>query len=144
MSGSRWIALGAISAGLAVGAGAFAAHGLKDVFEDDALKKWLPIFETGAHYHLVHSLAVILIGVLIRQRPDSVLTIAGWAFVVGIVLFSGSLYTLVLTQVSRWGAVTPFGGVAFLVGWLFMAISGLRPHGARVSHSSLSVTIERP
>ena len=110
------VAAGALNAALAVAAGAFAAHGLRDRLEPRALE----VFETAARYQLYHALAMILAGVLVA-RP------AGWIFQLGIALFSGSLYVLALTDVKALGAITPFGGLAFLVGWLWLAWSALRP-----------------
>ena len=106
------VAAGALNAALAVAAGAFAAHGLRDRLEPRALE----VFETAARYQMYHALAMILAGVLVA-RP------AGWIFQLGIALFSGSLYVLALTDVKALGAITPFGGVAFIVGWLWLARS---------------------
>jgi uncharacterized membrane protein YgdD (TMEM256/DUF423 family) len=143
MSGSRWIALGAISAGLSVGAAAYGAHGLRsslgtlENFDDLART-----FASASEMHFGHSLALILVGVLVRQRPHIALQISGWCFVVGLVMFSIALYLRVLTNMPAWGHVAPFGGVSFMVGWLIMALSGLRPHSRPTA--SLSVTVERP
>lgn len=109
------VAVGAINAALAVAAGAFAAHALKDRLDDDMRG----VFETGARYHMYHALAMILAGMLAAKGP-------GWTFQVGIVLFSGSLYLLALTGTKGLGAITPIGGVAFLVGWIWLAMSTLR------------------
>jgi uncharacterized membrane protein YgdD (TMEM256/DUF423 family) len=113
--GPGLVAAGAINAALAVAAGAFAAHGLKDRLEKPALD----IFETAARYHMYHALAMVLAGLLLARS-------AGWTFQVGIALFSGSLYALALTDVKVLGAVTPLGGLAFLVGWLWLAATVLR------------------
>src|SRR6478736_4211384 len=101
------VALGAINGAIAVGAGAFAAHGLRDRLEP----RMLEVFETAARYQMYHALAMVLAGVLVARGP-------GIAFQAGIVLFSGSLYLLALTDVKALGAVTPFGGLAFIAGWL--------------------------
>lgn len=138
MSASRWILLGAILGGLSVGLGAFAAHGLDGVFVKKyegktrvvagetmpLARKFLNDFKTGAEYQMYHSLAVLVVGLLCRQRTSWRLNTAGYAFVAGIVLFSGSLYILTLTGVTKWGMVTPLGGVAFLIGWLALAADG--------------------
>jgi uncharacterized membrane protein YgdD (TMEM256/DUF423 family) len=108
------VAAGAINGAIAVAAGAFAAHALKARLEPHALE----VFETGARYQMYHALAMVLCGLLAMTRP-------GWIFQVGIVLFSGSLYALALAGVKGLGAVTPFGGVAFLVGWGWLAYSSL-------------------
>lgn len=105
----------AIFAGLAVAAGAFGAHGLKSTLSPEALAWW----KTGAEYHLVHALAM-LVAALHATRvasPGRALVLAPLAFLVGILLFSGSLYVMALTDVRALGAVTPFGGTALLVGW---------------------------
>jgi uncharacterized membrane protein YgdD (TMEM256/DUF423 family) len=109
------VAAGAINAAIAVAAGAFAAHGLKARLE----ARLLDVFETGARYHMYHALAMVLCGLLAMTRP-------GWTFQAGIVLFSGSLYALALTDVKVLGAITPLGGLAFLGGWIWLAISAMR------------------
>ncbi len=110
--------LGALFGLLSVALGAFGAHGLKSVLADDMLAA----FETGARYQMYHALALITAGWIGRTARGVWLSWAGWSFVAGIVLFSGSLYLLAVTG-TRWlGAVTPLGGVAFLVGWAALAI----------------------
>ncbi len=104
------IALGALNAAIAVAAGAFAAHALRPRLEARALE----VFETGARYQMYHAFAIIIAG-LVAART------AGWVFQAGIVLFSGSLYALALTDVKALGAITPFGGLAFLAGWGWLA-----------------------
>lgn len=117
-----FVAAGALSAGLAVAAGAFGAHALADAMPPNRLDT----FETAARYEMVHALALVLVGVLIDRRADRRFRWAGWLFLVGTVLFSGSLYLLVLTDTPWLGAVTPFGGVAFISGWLVLAASAWR------------------
>lgn len=107
---------GAIHAFLAVAAGAFGAHGLQKILDEYALKIW----NTGATYHMTHALALVALGILERQMGQS-LKVPHFAFGIGILLFSGSLYALALTRISVLGAVTPFGGTAFLVGWASLA-----------------------
>lgn len=109
------VAVGALNAALAVAAGAFAAHGLRGRIEPRALE----IFETAARHQMYHALAMILAGVLAVRT-------AGWLFQAGIVVFSGSLYALALTDVTWLGAITPFGGLAFLIGWVVLAWSAWR------------------
>src|SRR5690242_248140 len=109
-----WLILGAASAFLSVAAGAFGAHALRTRLPPDMQT----IFETGARYHMYHSLGLIAVGLLAHLRPSPLLNGAGWALVVGIVLFSGSLYALALSGVRVLGAITPLGGVGFLVGWV--------------------------
>lgn len=109
-----WLLLGSVSAGLAVAAGAFGAHGLKERLSE----RMLDVFETGARYQMYHALALLAVAWLALRWPESrAVTTAGWAFVVGTVVFSGSLYALALSGVRWLGAITPIGGVAFLVGW---------------------------
>jgi uncharacterized membrane protein YgdD (TMEM256/DUF423 family) len=112
---SPLIVAGALDAALAVGLGAFAAHGLKARLEP----RLLEVFETGARYQMYHALAMLLCGVLVARYPAA--ATAGWIFQAGIVLFSGSLYGLALTDTPALGAVTPVGGLAFLVGWGWLA-----------------------
>jgi len=114
--------LGAAFAFLAVALGAFAAHALQARLEP----RYLEVFETGARYQMFHALALVVVGLLLARWPGGMAIWAGWAFVVGILLFSGSLYLLAVTGVRGWGAVTPVGGVAFLVGWLLLAAHLLR------------------
>lgn len=136
----RWLMLGAILGGLSVALGAFAAHGLDGHFVDKYAgqtrvvagetvplsKKFLADFKTGAEYQMTHSLALLVVGLLAVRRPSRSLTVAGWSFTLGIMLFSGSLYVLTLTGVTKLGMVTPFGGVAFLVGWTALAIAAVQ------------------
>jgi uncharacterized membrane protein YgdD (TMEM256/DUF423 family) len=111
-------AAGAINAALAVGAGAFATHGLRARLEPRALD----VFETAARYHMYHALAMLLAAALASSGART----AGWIFQAGIVMFSGSLYALALTDASALGAITPIGGVTFLVGWVWLAVGALR------------------
>jgi uncharacterized membrane protein YgdD (TMEM256/DUF423 family) len=114
------LAAGAINAAISVAAGAFAAHGLKNRLEARALD----IFETAARYHMYHALAMILAALVAGSVPGA--KTAGWLFQAGIAIFSGSLYALALTDVKVLGAITPIGGVAFLVGWIWLAVAALR------------------
>ncbi len=120
-----WLILGAASAFLSVAAGAFGAHALRARLAPDLLT----IFETGARYHMYHSLGLIAIGLLSQFRPSPLLNGAGWAMSAGILLFSGSLYVLALSGVRALGAITPFGGLGFLAGWLLFAIAAWRQTG---------------
>jgi uncharacterized membrane protein YgdD (TMEM256/DUF423 family) len=111
--------LGAVSAFLAVAAGAFGAHALRARVPPDLLA----VFETGARYQMYHALALIAAAGAVRRWPGALPVWAGWLFVAGTLLFSGSLYALALTG-SRWfGAITPLGGVAFLAGWVCLALA---------------------
>jgi uncharacterized membrane protein YgdD (TMEM256/DUF423 family) len=115
-----FILLGSLNALLGVALGAFGAHGLKSRVNPEMLTVW----ETAVQYHLIHALGLLLIGIICQLMPDvSLVKISGWSILAGIVLFSGSLYALVLTGIKPLGIITPIGGVAFLVGWLLLAIS---------------------
>ena len=113
--------VGALAAFLAVALGAFGAHGLRTRISPEMLA----VFETGVRYQMYHALGILLVGLTLPRFGGWLIQAAGWAFVVGIVLFSGSLYVLSLTGVTLWGAVTPFGGVAFLIGWGLLIAAGL-------------------
>jgi uncharacterized membrane protein YgdD (TMEM256/DUF423 family) len=117
-----FVALGAITAGLAVAAGAFAAHALKSRLEPDLLA----VFETGARYQMYHGLALFAVAWTVARWPEGGAALAGWLFLAGIVIFSGSLYLLALTGVRWLGAITPLGGLAFLAGWVVLAWTALR------------------
>ena len=109
--------LGAVSALIAVGLGAFGAHGLRTRVTPDMLAT----FETGARYHMYHALALLAVAWAVARWPGAGAPLAGWLFVAGTVIFSGSLYLLALTG-QRWlGAVTPLGGLAFILGWAALA-----------------------
>lgn len=109
--------LGCVSAGVAVALGAFAAHGLRQRLSPEMLA----VFETGARYQMYHALALLAAGLAHARWPTPAITLAGWLFLLGTLVFSGSLYALTLTG-HRWlGAITPLGGVAFLAGWAALA-----------------------
>jgi uncharacterized membrane protein YgdD (TMEM256/DUF423 family) len=114
-----FLLLGCIAALLAVAIGAFGAHGLKARIAPELM----PVYRTGVEYHFYHALGLILVGLAAFHLPESAyLQGAGWAMLAGIVLFSGSLYLLSLTGLGWLGAITPVGGMAFIVAWaLFVA-----------------------
>jgi uncharacterized membrane protein YgdD (TMEM256/DUF423 family) len=114
-----FLSLGAISAFLAVGAGAFGAHGLRARLTPDLLA----VFETAARYQMYHALALLAVAWAVTRWPGGLAAWAGWLFVAGTLIFSGSLYLLALTGVRWLGAITPFGGVAFLAGWICLALA---------------------
>lgn len=118
-----FIALGAVLAALAVILGAFGAHALKARLPADLFE----VYHTAVQYHFWHALGVLAVGLAMQQLPDAGwLRAAGWLLTAGVVLFCGSLYLLAFTG-ARWlGAVTPFGGVAFILGWLALAVAALR------------------
>lgn len=110
-----WIMLGASLAGLAVALGAFGAHALREQLSD----RMLSVYQTGVDYHFVHALGLILFG-LASDRPHHPKNrLTGWAFLIGCFLFSGSLYALAMTEIRVFGAITPLGGLAFLIGWFY-------------------------
>lgn len=109
--------LGALNMLVAVGFGAFGAHGLKDRVDAAMLSVW----QTGVLYHLVHALGLFVIAWLVERTGSNLLGIAGWIMLAGIILFCGSLYLLVLTDTRALGAITPFGGVCFLLAWALTA-----------------------
>jgi uncharacterized membrane protein YgdD (TMEM256/DUF423 family) len=112
-----FLVTGAVAAGLAVAAGAFGAHALAGRLTPERLA----VFETAVRYQMYHALALLFVGWVGRTlEASTLLTGAGWCFVAGIVLFSGSLYLLVLTDTGWLGAVTPVGGGAFLAGWALL------------------------
>jgi uncharacterized membrane protein YgdD (TMEM256/DUF423 family) len=111
----KLIVFGAISAFIGVAAGAFGAHGLGSRLPADLLA----VYETGVRYELVHALALLFVGLAAARWPSRHWTRAGWSFVAGTVLFSGSLYALALTGTRGLGAITPIGGICFLLGWTF-------------------------
>ncbi|HEU4955955.1 MAG TPA: DUF423 domain-containing protein [Gemmatimonadales bacterium] len=118
MSVDRFFAgLGAFSAFLAVAAGAFGAHALRARLSPDLLA----VFETAARYQMYHALGLLAVAWMVTRWPGPWPVRAGWLFVAGTVLFSGSLYALALTGVRWLGAITPLGGAAFLAGWLCLA-----------------------
>lgn len=120
-----FVAAGAISGALAVAAGAFGAHALRERLPADLLAVW----QTGAQYHLAHALALVGTGLVAGRAPGPAATAAGWLFLGGTLLFSGSLYALALSGVRVLGAVTPLGGVAFLAGWGALTWAALRLPG---------------
>jgi uncharacterized membrane protein YgdD (TMEM256/DUF423 family) len=116
-----FLLVGALAGFLAVALGAFGAHGLRGRLSPDMLS----IFETGVRYHMYHALAIVAVGLIMSRMGGWLIQLAGWSFAVGIVLFSGSLYALALTGVTVLGAITPLGGVAFLVGWACLIVAAI-------------------
>lgn len=109
--------------GLSVALGAFGAHGLRGRIEENLLAN----YQTGVSYTFYHTLALLAVVLALGKWPASVLPVwAGWFFIVGILLFSGSLLVMALTGMRWLGAITPIGGVAFIVGWLLLAITAWR------------------
>ncbi|MCA9526399.1 MAG: DUF423 domain-containing protein [Myxococcales bacterium] len=120
MNGAPWAMAGAIATALAVGFGAFGAHGLKGRVGPDALAWW----HTGAQYHLHHALGLFAVAWISTWSPHPrLVTTAGVALVAGLLLFSGSLYAMALTGMRGLGAITPLGGTAWIVGWICLALA---------------------
>lgn len=115
-----WV-IAAIFGGLSVAGGAFASHALRDKLTDRALE----IFETGARYQMYHALALLAVAILLSRAESAqpLLTTAGFAFIAGVLIFSGSLYALSLSGIKGMGAVAPIGGTAFLIGWGCLAVA---------------------
>lgn len=114
----RWIALGAILAGVGIALGAFGAHALKSRVSSDLIA----VYETGSRYHLYHAQGLMLLGLLAPYSTPAWIRRAGIGLTLGIVLFSGSLYLMTVTGVRMLGAVTPFGGISFMAGWACLAV----------------------
>jgi uncharacterized membrane protein YgdD (TMEM256/DUF423 family) len=142
MTAAFWFRVGAVLGLLSVAAGAFGAHSLRGMLRASleaeataggspprgtvAASRRIEVFETGVRYHAYHALALLALGLLvsITGRSGMVEAVAGWAFVGGIVVFSGSLYALGYTGVGWLGAITPIGGVTLMVGWAALAVAG--------------------
>jgi len=118
----RWFAAGAWSGALGVALGAFGAHGLKSRVDAAGIAIW----ETAARYHVIHALALLATAWACDRWPGTTANGAGWLFLAGTVLFSGSLYALTLTGVRALGAITPVGGVCFIAGWVLLALAAMR------------------
>lgn len=118
-----FLTVGAIAGALSVAFGAFASHALKERLPEHAML----VYETGVRYQMYHGIALLIVALLLLQlqQPSPLLTVSGSAFIIGIVLFSGSLYLISLLGVSWMGIMAPVGGIAFLVGWGGLAIAAL-------------------
>ncbi|TCP66273.1 DUF423 domain-containing protein [Baia soyae] len=115
-----FLLLGSINMALSIALGAFGAHGLKDKVAEKMIANW----NTGAHYHMIHALGMLVVGILLSKVQSSgMLTASGWLMLVGVVLFSGSLYVMAVTGVTKLGAITPIGGLAFIVAWVLVAVA---------------------
>jgi uncharacterized membrane protein YgdD (TMEM256/DUF423 family) len=124
---STFIAIGALLAALAVGLGAFGAHGLKTLVEQNRFSaRDLETFHTAVQYQIIHALGLILVGLLAATRPSAILDAAGWTMLVGILVFSGFLYAYVATGTKLFAMFVPIGGVAFILAWLGVAVAAMR------------------
>ena len=133
MPPSRWIAVGAILGAIGVGLGAYGAHGLEKQlaawgYAGDELAKRLANHETAVRYQMWHALAIVLVGIALASRPTPWWQAAAWAFLIGVLVFSGLLYAMVPTGPNwRWlGAIVPIGGLSLIAGWVLLAIGALR------------------
>lgn len=118
-----FLVLGGLNGMLAVALGAFGAHGLKERLSADMLA----VYQTGVQYQMYHALALILVAIISDRLVDSaMLSWSGWLFTAGIIIFSGSLYTLSTTGIKSLGAVAPIGGMAFIVAWVLLIIAAVR------------------
>ncbi|MFZ6776896.1 DUF423 domain-containing protein [Undibacterium sp. Ji83W] len=122
MQARSFIATAAILMFTGVAAGAFGAHGLKQMLSADMLAVW----QTAVTYQMVHGLGMLALGIMLQQQDNALLRKAAWAMLAGVIIFSGSLYALALTGVRILGAITPIGGVAFLAGWAMLAWAAIR------------------
>lgn len=113
--------LGGLAGFIGVALGAFGAHGLRSRLPPEMLA----VFETGVRYQMYHACAILIVALAAARLDGWLIRSAGWFFVVGIVLFSGSLYALALSRITLFGAVTPIGGLAFLAGWACLIAAGL-------------------
>jgi uncharacterized membrane protein YgdD (TMEM256/DUF423 family) len=118
-----FLALGSLNALLSVALGAFGAHGLKNKLTADMLA----VYQTGVHYHMVHALGMVAVALLSEKLAgSSLVSWSGWLFLIGILLFSGSLYVLSISGIRWLGAITPLGGLAFLIGWALLFLAALK------------------
>jgi uncharacterized membrane protein YgdD (TMEM256/DUF423 family) len=117
MLAKQWVMNGAISGFFGVALGAFGAHALKNSLSEYALS----VYQTAVQYQLIHALALVALGIWASLNPSAETQLAGWAFTFGILIFSGSLYILAVTNLKFLGAITPIGGVLFLLGWITFA-----------------------
>ncbi|MCH1626166.1 DUF423 domain-containing protein [Ferdinandcohnia quinoae] len=118
-----FLILGAINAFLAVALGAFGAHGL----EGKITEKYLKVWQTGVQYQMFHAIGLFVIAFLVDKFPQSnQFSAAGWSMFIGVILFSGSLYVLSTTGIKVLGAITPLGGVAFLIGWVLLIVGTVK------------------
>ncbi|HKI50960.1 MAG TPA: DUF423 domain-containing protein [Geothermobacteraceae bacterium] len=118
-----FVLLGALNGFLGVALGAFGAHGLEGTLDPELLRVW----NKAVDYQQLHALGLLLVGVLLRFENCRRIRLAGWCLLIGVLLFSGSLYALALSGIRPLGAVTPFGGVSFLLGWGLLALGVIAP-----------------
>ena len=112
----NYLMIGAMSGCLVVVMGAFGAHALKEILDDYGKS----IYNKAVLYHMLHSIALLILGLINKIQPEISLSISGWSFFFGIILFSGSLYILAITGIKSLGMITPVGGMLFIIGWIFL------------------------
>jgi uncharacterized membrane protein YgdD (TMEM256/DUF423 family) len=117
-----FLSLGAISGALAVMIGAFGAHGLKNKLTEEMLV----IYKTGVEYHFYHTFALLAVGFIALNVQSKLLTASGWSLAAGILIFSGSLYALSISGMTKLGAITPIGGLCFIAGWALLVIAVIK------------------
>lgn len=118
----RFVALGSAMAFLGIALGAFGTHVLKDRISTSGIEIW----KTGVQYHLIHAIGLVLVGILAGNLPAKSIKTVGWLMFSGIVIFSGSLYALAVTDVKILGAITPLGGLCFLASWATLVASATK------------------
>ena len=118
-----FIIIGAVYGALAVMIGAFGAHALKDTLESSGR---LETFETGVKYQFYHALALVLLGIIMMNAKHHFYQYAGYSFSLGIIIFSGSLYILCLTGITKFGMITPLGGLLMILGWIFLLLGAVK------------------
>ena len=114
----NYLLIGAMSGCLVVIMGAFGAHALNEILDDYGKS----IYNKAVLYHMFHSIAIIILGLINKIQPEIQLSMAGWSFVFGIILFSGSLYIIAITGIKSLGMITPIGGLLFIIGWVFLIL----------------------
>lgn len=114
----NYLMIGGMSGCLVVIIGAFGAHALNEILDDYGKS----IYNKAVLYHMFHSIAILILGLINKIQPEIQLSMAGWSFMFGIILFSGSLYTLAITGIKSLGMITPIGGILFIIGWIFLIL----------------------
>ncbi len=114
----NYLLFGAMSGCLVVIMGAFGAHALNELLDDYGKS----IYNKAVLYHMFHTIAILILGLINKIQPEIQLSMAGWSFIFGIILFSGSLYIIAITGIKSLGIITPIGGILFIIGWVFLIL----------------------
>ena len=114
----HYLMIGSISGCLVIIMGAFGAHALNEILDDYSKS----VYNKAVLYHMFHSIALLILGLINKIQPEIPLSIVGWSFLFGIILFSGSLYILAITGIKSLGIITPIGGILFIIGWVFLIL----------------------